>query len=160
MIDATAEGWELAQVNVSRLRTGADSPEGLALLRAAASLGQLAEESAGYIWCDRAGPGLATAATGFDPRVIVNVSVWDSYRRLHEFTYRGAHGRLTAARRDWFERRDRFSTALWWVRSGVRPSLEDGVAHLAVLNRHGPTPRAFSLLHQFDPTGRRLTRRA
>jgi hypothetical protein len=90
----------------------------------------------------------------------VNVSVWETYRALHDYTYRSPHRRFTRDRRDWFVRLPGFTTALWWVAAGERPSLEEGVARLAVLNRDGPSPRAFSLLHRFASTGRRVDRAA
>jgi hypothetical protein len=34
--------------------------------------------------------------------------------------------------------------ALWWVPVGHEPTVAEGVARLALLKRHGPTPDAFT----------------
>ncbi|MDQ4018498.1 MAG: DUF3291 domain-containing protein [Actinomycetota bacterium] len=62
-------------------------------------------------------------------------------------------------RTSWFERMDGHTTALWWVCEGTRPSMEAALVRLKLLNTYGPSPRAFSLLHQFDSSGRRVRRR-
>lgn len=46
------------------------------------------------------------------------------------------------------------STALWWVPDAGRPTLEQALARLAHLRRHGPTPQAFGVRRRFDPSGR------
>lgn len=74
--------------------------------------------------------------------------------------YRSGHGDYTRRRRRWFEPMAGPTTVLWWVEVGGLPSLDEAAARLDHLRRHGPSPRAFSLLSQFDVDGRpRLTPR-
>ncbi|MEQ9606934.1 MAG: DUF3291 domain-containing protein, partial [Kiloniellaceae bacterium] len=50
--------------------------------------------------------------------------------------------------------------ALWWVPAGTLPSVEDGMARLAMLERRGATPEAFTFKATFDARGRPLDRAA
>jgi hypothetical protein len=52
-------------------------------------------------------------------------------------------------RREWFERPTGAYQALWWVPAGHTPAVEEGLDRLAMLNRHGPNPRAFSFQSRF-----------
>jgi hypothetical protein len=122
-------------------------------------LARLAEESPGFRWRLEADDGHALVATSDGRLQVVNLSVWSDYASLHDFTYRSAHGRLILRRREWFLPTPQPSTALWWLPTGERPRVEDALARLSHLRRYGPSPRAFSLLRQFDATGEPVRRR-
>jgi hypothetical protein len=138
------------------LRAPFDSEELSDFVGALAPLNPSAEASRGFVW------RLPAAHTPFvwrDQLILANVSVWESYEALHEFTYRSMHGRFVRKRTSWFERMDGHTTALWWVREGTRPSMGAALVRLKLVNTYGPSSRAFSLLHQFDSSGRRARRR-
>jgi heme-degrading monooxygenase HmoA len=122
------------------------------LRRAMEGVNQLAESSPGFVWRLATPTGHAAAVEG-DDRSFANLSVWESYEALHAFTYRSVHGRFARRRRRWFEPIGGPTTVLWWIPSGGTPSLEDATRRLDHLRRHGPTPRAFSLLRRFDAAG-------
>jgi hypothetical protein len=61
--------------------------------------------------------------------------------------------------REWLLPTSGPTTALWWVRAGERPATDTALAHLRHLRSHGPTPRAFSVRHRFDPAGRVVQKR-
>jgi hypothetical protein len=145
---------ELAQVNVAVPRAPLDDPVMAGFANAFDAVARLAEAAPGFVWRPAARSGHAIVATG----LVVNVSVWRDYRSLHEFVYRGAHGRALLRRREWFARTPQPSTALWWVPDGGRPGVEEALARLRYLRDHGPSPQAFSLLCRFAADGRPLRR--
>lgn len=151
--------WELAQVNVAIMRAPLRDPSMAGFAAAFDPIVRLAEGSAGFVWRLRAPSGHAVivGADGVDE--VVNLSVWRDYRCLHEFVYRSAHGQLVARRDRWFHPTPQPSTALWWVRAGERPDIEQALARLRHLRNYGPAPRAFSLRRQFTPDGQPIRRR-
>jgi hypothetical protein len=69
------------------------------------------------------------------------MSVWTSVKALAEFTYSGDHLAILRRRRDWLEQVSEAVTALWWVPSGHRPTVQDAE----------PRIRAFTLRCSFAP---------
>ena len=140
--------YQLAQVNVSRMRGPLSSPDMGAFVAAVDPIQRLAAESRGFVWQVR---------DTVDSHV-VNVSVWESYEALHAFTYRSRHGALVRRRAEWFRPTRQPSTALWWVPAGQRPTVDEALRRLALLRADGPSPRAFGLLRRFTPDGRPVSR--
>jgi hypothetical protein len=73
-------GWELAQVNVGRMRSSLDTPEMAAFVAAIDPVLRMAEESDGFVWryADGHGRTVTVRADGVDT-MVVNLSVWTSY---------------------------------------------------------------------------------
>ncbi len=151
--------FHLAQVNVARLRAPLES-EDLAGFRAVVDpVGRLAEQSPGFVWRLESGHrDRPVVRTDQNFPTVVNVSVWESYEALHAFTYRSAHGAFVRRRAEWFLPTPQPSTALWWVRTGHRPTAEEGLRRLEVLRAYGPSPRSFGLRRRFTPDGRPVLR--
>jgi hypothetical protein len=143
----------LAQYNVARLRDPLDERVWREFLDGLDRINRLAERSPGFVWRLAAPEGHLVDGGG----MFANLSVWESYEGLHRFLYRSGHGDYTRRRRRWFDPIDAPTTVLWWVDAGVRPSLDEATARLDHLRGHGPSPRAFSLLRQFDGDGRPRT---
>jgi hypothetical protein len=148
-------GYELAQVNVARMRAPLGAPEMAGFVAAIDPVLRMAQESDGFVWrhADGHGAGVTVEADG-DATMVVNLSVWRSYEALHAFTYRSPHGAFLRRRADWFAGTPAPSTALWWVPSGTRPTVDEALRRLAVLRRYGPSPRAFGLRRRYQPDGR------
>jgi hypothetical protein len=152
---------QLAQINLARLRFPLDSPQVREFVAGLERINALAERSPGFVWRHRAAEGhVSLGDDAGDPLMVVNLSVWQSYPRLHEFVYRGAHGHYVRRRSEWFDRIATPATALWWVPAGHEPTVADGLARLRYLRRYGPTPKAFTVRYRFDPAGRREPLRA
>lgn len=118
---------------------------------------RLAEASPGFIWHLRAESGhvvVPPASPDQGAGLLVNVSLWTDYASLHAFTYRSRHGAMVRQRKRWFLPTPQPSTALWWAPAGERPTAEAALTRLNYLRKYGPSPRAFSLLRQFDSSGR------
>jgi hypothetical protein len=120
-----------------------------------AEINRLAESTPGFVWRHPSGFGhLSGAELLGDDLITVNLSVWESYQQLHDFTYRSHHGSFVRRRSQWFTTLDPPTTALWWVPAGQRPTPDEAVARLRQLRRYGPNPQAFSVRRRFDSQGR------
>ena len=56
-------------------------------------------------------------------------------------------------RKAWFERLESAYQALWWVPAGHRPTIDEALAKLWLLDRFGPTPHAFTFKARFPAPG-------
>jgi hypothetical protein len=150
----SGNGFELAQVNVARLREPLDSPLLADFVAALAPINELADHSPGFVWRLQTEDGDATAIRAFDDDLIlVNMSVWASLDALAEFVYRSAHAGVMRNRRTWFERTLEAFVALWWVPAGHQPTPEEAKGRLEHLRLNGPTLEAFTFRHPFAPSG-------
>jgi hypothetical protein len=110
----------------------------------------LAETSPGFVWRLQSEAGDATEIQPtIDPLLIVNMSVWTYAEALFAFVYRSGHTPEMARRREYFVRAEGAYQALWWVRAGHVPSIDEGFARLWHLDRFGPTAQAFTFKSRF-----------
>lgn len=151
---------ELAQLNIGRSVAPIDDPLMDGFVNRLDEINALAEGSPGFVW--RLTDALGANATGVraydDPLVIVNLTVWTGIDQLFDFAYRSTHVDLLRARRDWFVPLDGPTLVLWWVRAGVRPTVEQAVARLDHLAAHGPSAHAFTMKTRFEPDWAALDR--
>jgi hypothetical protein len=146
--------WHIAQLNVARTVAPTDSPVLAPFMAALDEINALAERSPGFLWRLQSASGNATdIQASSDPRFLVNMSVWQSAEALFDFVYRTAHTGFMARRREWFERPLEAYQVLWWVPAGHVPTVEEALARLERLRRHGPTAEAFSFKQRFPPPG-------
>ena len=139
------DGYQLAQINVGRLRAPVDSPVVAEFMAALDPINALAEASTGFVWRFQTEDGNATAVRPYDDdSILVNLSVWTSVEALAGFVYQSHHASYLRRRREWFERMTDVVTALWWVPSGHVPAIEEGIERLDHLRAHGPTATAFT----------------
>ncbi len=109
-----------------------------------ASINSIAERSDGFVWRYIDESGNATATRPYaDPRIAVNLSVWQSVDALERFVWQTVHKRFYGRRAEWFEHFDGPSFVLWWVPTGHRPDVAEAVARLEHLKQHGPGEHAF-----------------
>ncbi|WP_328300795.1 DUF3291 domain-containing protein [Streptomyces sp. NBC_00435] len=144
--------YELAQVNISRLKYSLASPELKDFVDGLDHVNAVADAAQGFVWRLEGEGGDATDVAVFDDEwIIINMSVWQDAASLNAFMYAGRHRELMARRREWFEHVKEAMTALWWVPAGERPTVADAEERLTHLREHGPTPYAFTLREQFPP---------
>lgn len=144
---------ELAEVNVALPRAPLDDPVMAGFVRAIDDVNWLAERSQGFVWRLRPEVGPVTFGRFEDDDVIVTMSVWTHFEALQQYVSRSAHALFMQRRTRWFLPLGGFTTAMWWVPDGDRPSVGEGLRRLTHLRLNGPTPDAFSLRRQFDPEG-------
>ncbi|MFO0553320.1 MAG: DUF3291 domain-containing protein [Polyangiaceae bacterium] len=147
--------FHLAQANVAYALAPSEDPLLADYIARLDEMNQLAERSAGFVWrylTDSRDPSQREFA---DPRVLFNMSVWESIDALHQYTYRTAHSEVYAARRRWFAPDagvvGGHALAMWWIAVGERPTVEDAKERLELVVRVGPTQRAFTFKQRFDP---------
>jgi len=144
------DGFQLAQINIGRLRAPVDSPVVAEFMEALDPINAMADASAGFVWRLQTDDGNATALRPYDDdTILINMSVWASIDALSEFVYQSAHAGYLRRRREWFERATEIITALWWVPDGHIPPVEEGIERLDHLRAHGPTPQAFTFRERF-----------
>ncbi|MFI1394992.1 DUF3291 domain-containing protein [Streptomyces sp. NPDC020681] len=144
--------YELAQVNIARLKFPLDSPELKDFVDGLDPVNAVADAANGFVWRLKEENGNATDLRVFgDDWLMVNMSVWRDTNALTAFMYQGQHRELLARRYEFFERMEEVMTTLWWVRSGHRPTVREAEERLLHIREHGPTPEAFTLRTSFPP---------
>jgi Domain of unknown function (DUF3291) len=139
------DGFHLAEVNVALMRAPLDHPLMAEFAEALATVNAAADTSPGFVWRLQTEAGDATGVRAYDdPRILFNLSVWQSLGTLRDYAYRSMHGVFYARRQAWFEKMDPAHLALWWVPSGHRPTVVEARDRLEHLRTHGPTPHAFT----------------
>lgn len=110
----------------------------------------IAEKSQGFVWRLKDESNNATSLNPYDDeQILINVSVWENIKSLETFMYKTFHSEFLKRRKEWFMQFGTAHTALWWIPVGHVPTLEEAVAKLDHLQKHGPSPDVFSLKHTF-----------
>ena len=138
----------LAELNLARLKHDVDDPRVAPFMKALDAVNAIAERSEGFVWRYTGDTGQAVdTRVADDPRVIVNMSVWQGVAPLENFVWNTVHRKFYQRRDEWFEAFDRMHLAMWWVDPGTTPSVAEALARLAHLNTHGNTDHAFGWSH-------------
>ncbi|MET0294988.1 MAG: DUF3291 domain-containing protein [Phenylobacterium sp.] len=141
--------YELAQVNIGRLKAPLDSPLIKEFVDNLDRINALADASPGFIWRLKGYGDNATDLSPYeDPLIIPNMSVWKDVAHLGAFVYRSGHIQIMRRRAEWFEHMENFQ-ALWWVPAGYRPTVEEAKAKLELIAAKGPTAEAFTFWSPF-----------
>ncbi|MGV9450417.1 DUF3291 domain-containing protein [Streptomyces sp. NPDC003635] len=144
--------FELAEVNIARLRFPLDSPELKDFVDALDPVNADADSADGFVWRLQSEGGDATDIPVLgDEWLIINMSVWRDTDSLAAYMYQGRHREMLARRREWFEKVQEAMVAMWWVPAGHRPSVAEAESRLLHLRTNGPTPYAFTLRTSFPP---------
>ena len=152
MTPSSEAAYELAQVNIGRLKAPLDSAQLKPFADGLDPVNAVADASDGFVWRLQGEAGDATDIRMFgDEWILVNMSVWRDTNALTAFMYQGQHRELLARRREFFERLEEAVTALWWVPAGHLPTVEEAETRLLHLRAHGPTEYAFTLRTSFPP---------
>ncbi|WP_263165655.1 DUF3291 domain-containing protein [Streptomyces sp. SCSIO ZS0520] len=147
---AESTPFELAQINIARLKAPLDSPQLKDFSDNLDPVNAIADAAPGFVWRLQGEGDDATDLRPYeDEWIIVNMSVWRDPESLTAFMYQGTHRELLARRREFFERLDEAVTALWWVPAGHLPTVTEARERLDHLRAHGPHPYAFTLRATF-----------
>jgi GNAT superfamily N-acetyltransferase len=138
----------LAQLNIGTMHQPIDHPDMAEFFDALDPVNAAGEAAPGFVWRYQTDDGNATGRQAFDdPHTLLNLTVWESVQQLRDFAYRGVHRDFFRRRAEWFAPQS--ETVMWWVPAGTLPTVEDAVARLEFLRRHGPSPYAFQMGQQF-----------
>ena len=134
----------LAQLNIGRIRYPLDDPRMADFVNNLDRVNAIAEHTPGFVWRLQDDSGNATAIHAFDdPRMLLNMSVWESVEALERFVWQTVHKRIYGRRPEWFEPLDRPHFVMWWVPAGHLPDLAEAKGRLEHLWAHGPSDHAF-----------------
>jgi heme-degrading monooxygenase HmoA len=146
-------GYHLAQVNIGLPIEPLESERLRGFVDMLEPVNALADAAPGFVWRLQTEDGDATAIRAFeDERLIMNMSVWESFEALASFVYGAEHAAVMRQRRQWFVPM-RVYTAAWWIPAGTLPVPADAVTRMALLSRLGPTAEAFTLKRPFPAPG-------
>lgn len=144
------QAYQLAQANIARTRATLDDPLMRGFVEQLEPINRLADDSPGFVWRLQTEEGDATSIQLFeDARIIVNLSVWESFETLKAFVYSGAHLQVLREKKSWMEQLDTPSLVLWWVPTGHRPSPAEARQVLARLEQLGPSAAAFTFANPY-----------
>ena len=133
----------LAQFNIARIKYPLDDPRMADFVNNVARVNGLAEQIDGFVWRLQDDSGHAMGLKVYDdPRMLPNLTVWDSAEALERFVWKTVHSRFYGQRADWFEHIET-PLVLWHVPAGHKPDLAEGVARLDRLRERGPSDFAF-----------------
>lgn len=144
--------YNLAQLNIGRILAPLDCPVMADFVGNLDTINALADASPGFVWRLKDDAGDATSIQMYDDkRIIVNMSVWETWQHLHHFAYKTMHTEFLKRRREWFEKLGDLYYVLWHVPVGHLPDVGEARDRLEYLRAYGETPYAFSFSRQFDP---------
>jgi len=134
----------LAEINIARLRHDPDDARSAPFMNALDKVNAIAERVPGFVWryTDESGNATETRVVD-DPKVIVNVSVWEDVGALENFVWGTVHRQFYQRREEWFDSLDSMHFAMWWVEPGSRPGIDEAMQRLEYLNEHGDSEHAF-----------------
>jgi hypothetical protein len=145
-MDASAS--HVAHLNVAVLRHDWDDPRVAEFVENLDRVNAVAERAPGFVWRMgdaemEAGQTDPAGAFGGQPRVASTLSVWQTPEQLADFVHRTVHGAFLRRRAAWFEAPDARHFVMWRVPAGHRPGLDEALARLEHLRRHGDSDHAF-----------------
>lgn len=136
--------FELAQLNVARMKGAKDSPVMQEFVASIDRINALADGAPGFVWRLQPGDGDASALTALEhDGMLVTISVWRDLASLRSYVYESGHLDVLRRRREWFDPLGEASIVLWWVPRGHRPTIDEAFDRLGRLRRSGPGPEAF-----------------
>ena len=144
----------LAENNLAWMRYPFDDPRMAGMRDEIDRINRLGDRSPGFVWRFETAAGDATDVRVLDdPRILFNLTLWETVEDLRRYVYRSEHVEFFRRRREWFLPPPREPVALWWVREGERPDVDEAMARIERLWRDGPSPEAFTLKQVYDPDG-------
>ena len=143
--------FHLAQLNIAKMKYPLDDPQMQEFVARLDEVNALADAAPGFVWRLQTDEGDATAIDYFGPHTLVNMSVWDDVESLRDYAFRSAHKDVLARRHEWFDRMELAYSVLWWIPAGSIPTIEEAAERLASLRQQGPSARAFTFKHLFEP---------
>ena len=136
-------GVHVAQINIGTMVAATDDPRVAEFMDALEHVNAIADAAPGFVWRLQTDSGNATEIQIFpNPLTLVNMSVWESVDALKAYVYRSEHMEFFRRRAAWFEH-DAKRVAVWHVRAGTIPVLDEAVRRVEFLERNGASPYAF-----------------
>ncbi|USD66768.1 DUF3291 domain-containing protein [Vibrio sp. SCSIO 43136] len=143
---------QLAQLNIALAKYPLESDELKDFVDNLDEVNAIAERSDGFIWRLKDESGDATSIKVFeDPKMIINMSVWEGVDSLKNFMFRTHHRDFMRRKSEWFHRLAEDTYVLWWVEDGHIPTIDEALQRLEHLRQQGDSPQAFTFKTNFTP---------
>ena len=140
-------GFHLAELNVGRLLAPTDDPRVAEFMGALDRVNGLGKRMPGFVWMMEGsgapGTGNTDAKIDNDPQYVSNLTVWESVETLEAFVWNTVHRQFYARRQEWFQVLGKMHFVMWWVPAGHHPSLDEALAQLDHVQKHGDSDHAF-----------------
>ncbi|KAF0171616.1 MAG: hypothetical protein FD162_2940 [Rhodobacteraceae bacterium] len=140
-------GYQLAELNVGRLLAPTSGPRVAEFMGALDKINSLGKRMPGFVWMmegsGHPGAGNTEAKIDGDAQFISNLTVWENVETLEAFVFNTMHRAFYARRAEWFEVLGGMHFVMWSVPSGHKPTLDEALERLALLQANGDTDRAF-----------------
>lgn len=150
MTTAAPYTWHIAEVNLATIQASYDDPRMTDFVDGLARINAQAEAASGFVWRLKTidnPPGKESEI--FGANVIVNMSVWQSIEHLTIFTYTGEHLDFYRRRSEWMIHTPNPYMAMWYVRPGTRPTLQDAKHRLDHIQANGISEYAFTFRQRY-----------
>lgn len=150
----------LAQVNLAWMKYPLDDPRMAGLRANLDRVNALADDIQGFVWRHQDGDDATGVRVLGDPSILYNCTVWRDAASLQAYLYHTDHRDMLRRRREWFRKPPHPPNAMWWVEEDERPTVDEAVARLELLWRHGPSQESFTLssVYPSRPARRALRR--
>ncbi len=145
--------YQIAQINIARIR-GVNINDSIMqeFVDNLDKVNALAEESEGFIWRLKDDNNNATSLNPYDDeQILINISVWESIESLEKYVYKSFHTDFLKRRKEWFQLFGKAYLAMWWIKAGEIPTIEEAIAKLDYLQKNGASELAFDFKRRFPP---------
>jgi len=135
----------VAELNIAKARYDLDDPRMQDFLELVAGVNELADRSPGFVWRlkDDTGAGAVGIKASDDPRLMVNMSVWETPEALENYVWQTVHKRVYNRKNEWFDHIPEASLVMWAVEPGHVPTLAEALGRLEHLRKHGSSEFAY-----------------
>ena len=134
----------VAQYNIGRLRYDLEDPRVADFVKGLDTVNRIAERSPGFVWKYETGAGgVVEQRIQDDPRIVVNMTVWENVTALHHFVWNTLHKHFIERTREWFDTMPAAHFVMWWVPVGHRPDLAEAEDRLEQYRTGGPSKSVF-----------------
>ena len=142
--------YHLAQLNIANAVASMESAEMAGFVARLDEIHDLADNADGFIWRWESGSIDTSVVDVFgDPRLLVNLSVWESVASLKHFVYKTVHVELIRDREAWFTKMPEMHQVVWWAPEGYIPTVAESKLKLDKLKADGPSEDAFTMARPF-----------
>jgi len=134
----------VAELNIARAQYDLDDPRMAGFMDNLDRVNAVAERSPGFVWRLKDETGNATDLIVMnDPRVVANLTVWETVEYLEHFVFNTVHKKIYDRRGEWFPAMKKAHFVMWWISPGDIPTLDEALVRLDRLQKEGPTDEAF-----------------
>jgi Domain of unknown function (DUF3291) len=144
--------FHLAELNIATLLAPLDHHDNAEFVSVLEAVNAIGEASDGFVWRlkDDGGRSASYVLAYDDPRVIVNLTVWETPESLRHFVYRSGHSAYFRRRTEWFEPSNEINMVCWWIPVGTIPTVEDAIDRLNHLRAYGSSEKGFLFTDVMD----------